>query len=245
MRRVLFILLLLLPGLVWAGNKKKDDKKKIPRHFLPGRWIEVKRTTLDSAIVPFSDTLFMTFQPKDTFTYRVRNGFVYRGKYTIDEEGHLDFGTVAYDIARSIPNRLIILTNAKGIYYYEVDTSTLPPEVVLEKEDKAIPVTDIDVMIGHWTVYKRVADKEGAASDFDAQIKSAYITGPSNDNNQGVLYCGNDPDDNPSWVIKKLGTDQSLECSGKNQRFIKVVKCQKGEMVLEEAGISYYLKQFK
>lgn len=240
MRKILVLLVLLLPGLLQA----KDKKKPVPKHFLPGRWVEVKRTTPDSVNVPFSDTFFMTFQIRDTFTYRTRNGFVYRGKYTIDDDGHLDFGTVAYDIALRRPNS-IILTNPKGIYYYAVDTSTLPPEVVLEKEEKILPVTEIDTMIGHWSVYKRVADKDGAASDFDIQIKSAYITGPSSDNNLGVLYCGNDPDDNPSWVIKKLGSDQSLECAGKTARFIKVVKCQKGEMVLEEAGISYYLKQFK
>ena len=240
MRKVLILLLLLLPGIVQA----RDKKKPVPKHFLPGRWVEVKRLTLDSTEVPFKDTLFMTFQIRDTFTYRVRNGFVYRGKYTIDDDGHLDFGTVSYDIALRRP-KSIILTNPKGIYYYAVDTSDTAQVIVLEKEEKIVPVTDIDVMIGHWTVYKRTIDKEGGGTDFSSQIKSAYITGPSTDSKQGLLYCGNDADDNPSWTIKGLGTDQSLECAGKTQRFLKVVKCQKGEMILEENGVSYYFKQFK
>ena len=242
MRKVLILLMLLLP--VIAMSKDKKDKKKIPKHFLPGRWVEVKRLTLDSAITPFKDTLFMTFQIRDTFTYRVRNGFVYRGKYTVDDDGHLDFGTVSYDIALRTP-KSIVLTNGQGIYFYTVDTSDTAQVIVLEKEEKIEPVTNIDVMIGHWTVYKRTIDKEGGGVDFNSEIKSVYITGPGSDDKQGMLFCGKDPDDAPTWYIKGLGTDQSLECAGKNQRFLKVVKCQKGEMILEESGVSYYFKQFK
>ncbi len=240
MRKVLILLILLLPALVQA----KDKKKPPPKHFLPGKWVEVKRTTLDSVQFAFTDTLFMTFQVRDTFTYRERNGFVYRGKYTVDDDGHLDFGTVSYDIALRRP-KSIILTNPKGIYYYEPDTSADLGQVTLEKEEKILPVTNIDQMIGHWTVYKKLADKDGNFPDFSVQIKAAYITGPSSGTDVGTLYCGNDMDDNPGWVIKALGADQSLECNGKTQRFLKVVKCQKGEMVLEEAGMTYYFKQFK
>ena len=239
MKRLLF-LLLLLPGLLMA----KEKKKPIPKHFLPGRWVEVKRTTLDSVQFAFSDTLFMQFYARDTFTYKVRDGFVYRGKYTIDDDGHLDFGTVSYDIALRRPQS-IILTNPKGIFYYVPDTSALPPEVVLVKEDKIVPVTAIDTMIGRWTVYKKEVGKDDGAPDFDLQIRSVYVTGLSSSNDLGSIYCGNDPDGKPSAVIKGLGVDQSLECVGKRPRIIKVVKCQKGEMILEEAGVSYYLKQFR
>lgn len=248
MRKVIVLLLLLLPLMMQA--KDRDDKKKkkiVPKRFLPGRWIEVKRTTLDSVEYAFTDTLFMTFQVKDTFTYRTRNGFVYRGKYTIDDTGHLDFGTVSYNLAMYRYNVSTVLVGSKGISYYVPDTSALPPEVVLEKEDKILPVTDPDVMIGHWTVYKRGAtDKENSAIvDPEFNIKSAYITGGSSDNTIGVLFCGNDPDNAPSFIIRSLTPDQSLECEGKRQRFVKVVKCQKGELVLEDAGVTYYMKQFK
>lgn len=248
MRKIVVLLLALLPVVTQA--KDKDDKKKkkiVPKRFLPGRWIEVKRTTLDSAEYAFTDTLFMTFQVKDTFTYRTRNGFVYRGKYTIDDTGHLDFGTVSYNLVQYRYNVSTVLIGSKGISYYIPDTSALPPEVVLAKEEKPQPVTDPDVMIGHWTVYKREAtDKESPANvDPDLSIRSAYITGPSSAENIGVLLCGNDPDNAPSFTIKLLTADQQLECEGKRPRFIKVVKCQKGELVLEEAGIAYYMKQFK
>ncbi len=235
----LFVILLLVPVLVF-GKKKKHENQ----HMLPGRWVEVKRMTLDSTIVPFTDTLFMTFQMRDTFTYRLRDGFVYRGKYTYDEDDHLDFGTVSYTVALR-RQKSLILTNPAGIYFYAVDTSDTAAVIVLAKEDKILPVTDIDVMIGHWNVYKRTIDKEGGGVDYSNEIKTVYITGPSSDDKMGYLYCGADGIDNASWYIKGLTSDQTLDCDGKKPRNIKVVKCQKGEMILSENGVNYFLKQFK
>lgn len=243
--RIILVMMVLLFALP-AAAKKKDKHK--PKHVLPGRWLEIKRLNPDSSVAAFSDTLFMTFQIRDTFTYRLRNGFVYRGKYilTTDDEDveHLDFGTRAYTIARRRATDLVLVDNI-GIHYFGIDTSAIEGQVELVKEDKIEPVTNIDQMIGHWTVYKRSVGNDGGGVDFESTIKSAYITGQGTSDKQGYLYCGNDPDNEPGYYIKGLGSDQSLECTGKNQRFIKVVKCQKGEMILEEGGVSYYFKQFK
>ena len=239
MRKILVLLLLLAPGMLWA---KKKDK---PQHMLPGRWVEVKRLTLDSTVVAFTDTLFMTFAMRDTFTYRLRNGFVYRGKYTYDEDNHLNFGTKAYDVALRRPNRSLILTNADGIYYFTPDTSDTAQVIVLQQEEKIQPVISIDQMIGHWTVYKRTIDKDGGGVDFESQIKALFITGKGSDDKQGYVYCGNDFNNDPSWYVKYLGPDQSLECAGKYPRSIKVVKCQKGELIIAEGGVNYFFKQFK
>ena len=211
----------------------------------PGRWVEVKRLKPDSSAVDFTDTMFMTFRIRDSFTYRVPNGFIYRGKYTIDDNGHLDFGTAGYDIALRRPNQLIFANN-EGIYYYAIDTSDTAQVVVLDKEDSLLPVNSIDQMIGHWTVYKRTVPKDGAAVDFEKEIKSAYITGPgTNPDKQGDLYCGNDGANHPTWYIRELGANQSLDVNGKSPRTIKVIKCQKGELILEENNVRYYFKQFK
>jgi hypothetical protein len=108
-----------------------------------------------------------------------------------------------------------------------------------------MPVKSIDQMIGHWTVYKKVTDKMGDAIDFATEIKALYITGPSSDGKQGYVYGGLDANNHSSWYIKDLATDQTLECAGKSTRAIRVTKCQKGEMILDDDGIKYYLKQFK
>ncbi len=238
MKNLVFIFLLLLPVCLLA--KKKD---KI-QHMLPGRWVEVKRMTPDSTVVPFTDTFFMTFQIRDTFTYRLRNGFVYRGKYTYDEDDRLDFGTVSYTVALRRPQS-VILANPKGIYFYVPDTSDTAQVIVLEKADSILPVTDIDQMIGRWSVYKRTIDKDGGGVDFAKEIKSAYITGMGTDGKLGYIYCGGDALGAPSWYIKNFGTEQSLDLEGKSPRTIRIVKCQKGELILSEGGVNYFFKQFK
>ena len=236
--------MLLLSALAPLLAISKDKKKYKPKHMMLGRWVEVKRLTPDSTVIDFTDTLFMTFSLRDTFTYRVRNGFVYRGKYTLSEEGHLEFGTVGYEVAENRP-KSIVLFNNKGIYYYTVDTSDTAEVIVIAKEEKIEPVTDIENMLGHWSVYKKSLDKDGGNTDFEYLIKSLYITGQGTDEKKGYVFGSNDPLSKPSWFIVGLGADQSLECGGKSQRFLKVVKCQKGEMIFEEAGITYYAKIYK
>ena len=240
MRKILILFILLASTVLWAKDRNKNKIK----HILPGRWVEVKRLKTDSTVVPFTDTLFMAFYMRDSFNYRLRNGFVYKGKYTFNDDNHLEFGTASYEVALKRPTSLI-LTNTMGIYYFGVDTSDTAAVVKIDSADKILPVTEIDSMIGHWSVYKTDVAKDGAEVDYSVQIKSVYITGQGSDDKKGYLYCGNDGRNSPSFYIKALGTDQSLECAGKAQRFVKVVKCQKGELVLEENGMSYYFKQFK
>jgi len=200
----------------------------------------------DSTIVSFNDTLFVSFLRKDSFQYYNRNGFKYKGPYTInDDDSLLDFGTARYKIAVKRPTTLV-LTDNMGIYVMGVDSSDTGKVIILTKNEKIEPVTDIDQMIGHWTVYKRETKEQATgAIDNDVTIRSIYITGPSTDGKQGVIFSGSDPGNAPSWYIKSLGIDQSLDCDGKNRRIFKVIKCQKGEMILEENEIKYYLKQFK
>ncbi|MCW3120716.1 MAG: hypothetical protein JWQ38_208 [Flavipsychrobacter sp.] len=238
MRNVLLLLLLLLPVAAFCKDKKHKQLK------LPvSRWQEVKRMGLDSSIIPFQDTLFVTFLKKDSFIYHNLNGFVYRGGYTINEDSLLDFGTARYKIATKRPN-MLTLVDDKGMYVLAPDLSDTVKIIVLDTNDKPLPVTNIDQMIGHWTVYKREA-KEVGAIDAATSITAAYITGPSTDGKLGYVYGGQDAKNNPSWYIKSFGIDQVLECDGKNLRVLKVIKCQKGEMILEESDIKYYFKQFK
>jgi len=199
----------------------------------------------DSSVVSFTDTLFISFLKKDSFLYYNKNGFKYRGGYTIDEDSILDFGTAKFKIAVKRPATLVLEDNA-GMYVMSVDSSDTGKLIVLNKPEKYDSIVSIDQMIGHWTVYKREAkEKASGVIDNDVTIRSIYITGPSTDGKQGFIFSGSDPSTDPSWYIKGLGVDQSLDCDGKKRRIFKVIKCQKGEMILEEEEVKYYLKQFK
>lgn len=229
---------LLLPLSVFCKDKHKELKLPI------SRWREVKRMGLDSTVKTFADTLYISFRHKDSFQYHVPGGFIYNGAYTIDEDSILDLGTAKFKIVLKRPNTLVF-TDDKGLYVMGPDIIDTYQTVVLQKEDSALPVKSIDQMIGHWTVYKKTTDKQSDELQFASEIKAVFITGPSSDGKQGYVYGGLDPMNYPSWYIKDLANDQTLECNGKSLRNIRVVKCQKGELVIEVDGVKYYLKQFK
>ena len=117
MSRILFLLFLLLPVAAFCGDNKKGDKKKDDKKKLiqVSRWREVKRMRPDSVVVSYTDTLFIAFLPKDSFSYRFRNGFVYEGKYNVSEDSILDFGTARYKVRERIGSNLV-LTNGDGIF---------------------------------------------------------------------------------------------------------------------------------
>ncbi len=237
MKRYIFFLLLLLP---FAGFGQYKKKAKL---IVPGRWREVVRMLPDSTVTVFRDTLYMSFEAKDSFSYHFRNGFIYEGIYHISEDSLLDLGTDRYRVLERKPSRMV-LTNSRGIFHFAVDSTPVIKTIVLEKEDSSLPVTDIDVMIGRWTVYKRATPGPGTI-DASENIRSVYITGASTDGKLGYVYSGADADNNPSWYIKEYTSDQSLACAGKNPRTLKVLRCQKGELILEEEQIKYYLKLYK
>jgi hypothetical protein len=239
MRRVLILFFLLIPVVAYCGGKHKPIKMPV------SRWREIKRMKPDSTIVTFSDTLFIVFKPKDSFSYHSKNGFIYNGGYSIDEDSLLDFGTARYKIGLRQLTKLVLI-NDLGIYQFTRDSSDTAKVIVIEKDEKLLPVTDIDQMIGHWTVYKRTTKEQaGGTIDNNTTIRAVYITGPSTDGKLGYIFSGSDPSNDPSWYVKGFGLDQSLTCDGKKPRLLKVIKCQKGEMILEEEGVKYYLKQFQ
>ena len=232
------MLLLLLPLAGFCRDKQKQLKLPV------SRWREVRRMGLDSTAKAFTDTLYITFRRKDSFSYHNKDGFIYNGGYTISEDSLLDLGTARYKIAVKRPYTLVF-ADEKAYYVMGPDNSDTMRTDVIVKEDSALPVKDIDLMIGHWTVYKKVTERAAESIDFSTEIKAVDITGPSSDDKQGFVYGGLDAKNRPSWFIQSMTADQTLSCGGKNPRTIKVLRCQKGEMILEEEGIKYYLKQFK
>lgn len=225
----------MLPAIAFCIDKKKQ------KLIVPGRWKEVVRMSVDSTRQLFSDTLFMTFSVKDSFSYHHRNGFVYEGIYTVGEDSILDLGYSRYKVVSRKPS-LLVLTNIKGIFQLEPDLSEVVKTIVIKKEDSTRPVNNIDEMIGKWTVYKRTAP---GTIDMSRNIRSIYVTGASTDGKLGFIYGGADADNNPSWFVKELGGGQSLNCDGKSPRTLKVIRCQDGEMILEEEETKYFLKLYQ
>jgi hypothetical protein len=64
------------------------------------------------------------------------------------------------------------------------------------------------------------------------------------DGKWGAFFATKDADNAPSWVVESYA-NQTVYLNGKDQRQFKVIKCESGELIMEENGVTYYFKQFK
>ena len=93
-------------------------------------------------------------------------------------------------------------------------------------------------MIGHWGVYKRTPLKSLQVIDHNVLLKSMLITGRK----PGFVFSDVNKRDDPSWTIVKLDKDHQMECEGLPKRTFKVIKCQSGEVVLEDEEMRYFFR---
>jgi hypothetical protein len=251
MKKVLLLLLLLLPLCTMAKHKHKHKKHKKHKKEKPilltaGRWMEYKRTRMDSVDRQFSDTLHIEFLAKNKYNLRRSGGFIYKGTYTL-VDNELEMGLFNPTLIQKKYGKLIMKDDS-SYYFFMPDTSKL---VIGNKNimngqmvDSARPVNSIDEMVGHWSVYKRSPKAAMNEVDYTRVIKMIDITGGSSDGKLGYLYAAKDPEGNPSWNIVSFSAG-ILECSGRDKRTFKVIKCQDKELVIEDDLVTYYFKEFK
>ena len=251
MKRFLLLLLLLLPLWVMAKHKhkhkhKKKHKKEKPIVLTAGRWMEFKRTRIDSTDRNFTDTLHIEFLAKNKYNLRRSGGFIYKGTYTLSDN-ELEMGLFNPTLVQKKYGKLIMKDDS-SYYFFMPDTSKL---IIGNKNikngqmvDSVRPVKSIDEMVGHWSVYRRTPKAAMNEVDYTRVIKMIDITGGSSDGKLGYVYAAKDPVGNPSWTIESFTAD-ILECSGKDKRTFKLIKCQDKELVIEDDWVTYYFKEFK
>lgn len=250
MRKFAILLLLLLPLMAIAKHKHKHKhkkhKKEKPIVLKKGRWMETRRMRMDSTDRAFRDTLHIEFLDSNKYVLRRAGGFIYKGKYTRDQN-ELEMGMFTPILVEKKYGRLVMKDDS-SYYFFAPDTSKL---IIGNKrlkfgqvEDSVLPVTSIDQMVGHWSVYKRTSKSSPNDVDYTFVVKMMDITGGSTDGSLGYVYAAKDAEGVPSWSIKTFNAGL-MECDGKSKRTFKVVKCQDKELVLEENDMTYYFKEFK
>lgn len=252
MKKIVLLLLLLLPLMAIAKHKHKKHKhkhkhkKEKPIILKKSRWMELRRMSMDSTDRAFTDTIHLEFLDSNKYVFRRAGGFIYKGKYT-RTDNELEMGIFNPVMVEKKYGKLVMKDDS-NYYFFAPDTSSL---IIGNKAlkmgqlvDSVLPLNSIDQMVGHWSVYKRTSKSTLAEIDYTRVIKMIDITGGSTDGKLGYLYAAKDAEGAPSWSIKSF-TAGILECVGKDNRNFKVIKCQDKELVLEEADMTYYFKEFK
>lgn len=231
MRKILCLLLIVLPFAAYCGDKNE----------LSGKWKEVKRWKTDRTEINFKDTIRLEFMVGNEYIWQKSGGFIYRGTYKLEDKT-LDIGMRIFTVMEKKGNRLVLQDEA-GIYEFAPNKETTPDNKT-KPEEKFAPVNSIQQMAGHWSVFKRTSDHVQQDIDYTRQLKMIDIYATEQDGKWGYFYAQRDADNAPSWYVEGYA-NQTLTCNGKDRRQFKVVKCEKNELILQEEGITYFFRQFK
>jgi hypothetical protein len=218
MKKLLSLLLVALPALGFCQD-------------MTGNWKEVSRTPNGGRAADFKDTIKIEFLMGNEYVWQKKGGFIYKGTYKI-ENNKLDMGARVFSLI-SRDNNSIKMKDEAATYELVRYTPTseqtvLPPE-----------------MKGHWSVFKGTQDKTTPAIDYKRKIKMIDITGDiAGDGKLGMVFSTKDADTAPSWYIESY-SNQTLYVNGKDKRYLKVLKCENNELVIEEGGMTYFFRQFK
>lgn len=231
MKKLLSLLLAITPIVAYC-----DDK-----NTLNGNWKEVSRITGGKA-VSFKDTIKVQFLMGGEYVWQKSGGFIYKGTYKI-KGSELDMGSRFFSIVSRTDNSLK-LKDETGTYEL-VPFNPADGQAVLPAEKPAAPVTSLNQMKGHWSVFKGTLDKKVPAIDYKRKIKILEITGDvAGDGKLGMAFGSYDPETVPSWYVESF-SNQKLYLGGKDKRVFNVLKCEDNQLVIEEDGMTYFMRKFK
>ncbi|PZF72821.1 hypothetical protein [Taibaiella soli] len=237
---------LLIFGCLLLSLKAFSDDKNTSIN-ITGNWKEVKEMNLSKQPLAFTDTIVMKFTSPTEYVWKKGDGLGMRGYYTANKKT-IDLGMIAFDVQQYNHDSMTLKTEDK-IYKFvrfteaslkEDDSKAQGGARLLTKENYA-DVTDFNVLKGRWQNYKR----EGAVKDVDYSriIKMIVIPANSQDGKKGFVYAANDAESAPSWFIDKF-ENSTIYCKGKDDRTLKVLKCDGTELIFDDGVYKYYCKKF-
>jgi hypothetical protein len=234
MQKVYILLLLVtLPYTALCIGKNKN--------ILKGSWKEIRRTNVSNQPIAFTDTSFVEFNG-EKFFWQKKGGYGFRGTYKM-VDSMIDINRHVYDILDKSDTR-ILLKEDNMLYEFTPNVPAAAGAVATKKEEVYKPVSSIEAMTGHWSVYRSANSGPPASTiDYSRVIKGIVIEPQAVNGKWGTVAASKDPASNPSWYIERYA-NQILECNGKDKRTLKVIKCEEGELIVSDNNIVYYLKQF-
>lgn len=237
--------LLLFCCLLLSLKAFSDDKNTSIN--ITGNWKEVKRMDLSKQPVAYTDTIVIKFTSATEYVWKKGDGLGMRGYYTANKKT-IDLGMVAFDVQKISHDSMTLKMDDK-IYQFarytetpvhEDDSKAQGGTRLLLKENYT-GVSDFNLLKGRWQNYKR----EGAVKDVDYSriIKMIVIPANTQDGKKGFVYAANDAENAPSWYVDKF-ENSTIYCKGKDDRTLKVLKCDGKELVFDDGTYKYYCKKF-
>jgi hypothetical protein len=242
MKRLL-LLFVLSAALSPAGAA--DKNKPVD---LTGHWKEVSRLSRTGERLDYADTTFYDFLIGNEYTTQRKNSFMYRGTYKATS-GTLDLGMRMYNILDRSRDRIVLKDDAGSYEFVRYDKEAVmaaaagPGRKTGYRDEISTSAVGVGQLAGKWEVYKRTSNTKLPEIDYTRIIQAIEVK-PEGDGTGGSVWAAKDMDGAPSWKIVRYA-DNVIYCSGKSDRRLKVLRCQDGELIVQEDAITYFFKQFK
>ncbi|MBS1644014.1 MAG: hypothetical protein JST36_03175 [Bacteroidetes bacterium] len=227
---------------VFAASAAKKDKNI----DLTGDWREMTRSYPNRSNVAFDDTTFFHFLIGNEYTTQRKNHFMYRGTYKV-YDGQLDIGMRLYQIF-TVSKDEIVLKDEMGTYQfhrYQIPKQTEGASNVAGGNRGNISAGNIvqEQLPGRWEVYKRTSSETLPDIDYTTIIRVMELK-QEQEGLAGGVESAKDMNGAPSWKVVGY-QDGIIECKGKTDRKLKVLRCEGNELILQEGSLTYFFKKFK
>lgn len=244
MKHFLLVFTCLLSGL-----SSEADVKNKPVD-LTGNWKEAGRISPRNERLDFTDTTFYDFLIGNEYTVQRKHSFMYRGTYKATK-GMLDLGMRTYNVLEMAPERIVLKDDAGSYEFVRYNKAARMAENsdaassgkrAYQDDLNPAPVR-ASQLAGKWEVYKRTSNTTLPEIDYTRIISMIDIK-PEGGKMGGSVASAKDMETVPSWKITGYNNGV-IYCSGKGDRQLKVLRCDDGELIIQEDNITYFFKQFK
>jgi hypothetical protein len=237
-------LLSIILMLSFSAYGQQVKKKKNP-NTLSGAWKETKRTNRMRQSIPYKDTITIEFSEGNKYFWQKLGGYGFKGSYKMDPKT-LDLGMRFFEIVEKRPVKLSLKedTIVHEFVPYKPTVPTTAPKPP-RKEEVYKPVPDINLMVGRWSAYKKISSAKPGPINYEKMIKGIIINSQPVDGKLGTVLGMKDVNEAATWFVESYtAATQMLTCGGKEKRELQVLKCEGGELIIQDGDITYYFKQF-
>jgi hypothetical protein len=236
---------LLFPFALFAAILPADAADKNKPVDLTGHWKEVSRLSRTGERLDYADTTFYDFLIGNEYTTQRKNSFMYRGTYKATG-GTLDLGMRMYNILDRSRDRVVLKDDAGTYEFVRYDKAAAMAAAGngrKYRDEVSTGSVGAGQLTGKWEVYKRTSSTKLPEIDYTRIIQAIEVK-RDRDQISGSVWAAKDMESAPSWKVIRY-EDNIIYCSGKGDRKLKVLRCQDGELIVQEDAITYFFKQFK
>ncbi len=231
MKKLFLYGILFIPSIAFAQYSFKD---------LSGKWVEQTRTDKHQDVVPFKDTLYIEIREDGFMMVRHTFGATVYGNATLNAL-EISIEKEKFSI-ETVSNDMLKLKQDKRMHRFskQIEFQDAPVTKLIPGIETGEIVSDIHQLNGKWHCYKKTDPAFDKAKLYIKQIE--IVDQLLNSMNSTVTFQNMDTVYSADMMIELKDKKMILHGDGQLLK-LNMLKSDKDEMILQDEGVSYFLKR--